>query len=419
MNSILIILIALFLSAFFSGLEIAFFNHSNLKTEPDKKHGVRGSGIVKRFSDDRGQFIATMLIGNNIALVIFALLFSRLLIPVILPLFSSYAIVLVIVTVVSTVLILAIAEFVPKTISSFSPVFFLKLFSIPSAFFFFLFYPFSRFILALSDLFQRFFLKDGQQSDNRKNLVFSRKETNHLIKMSRQIADEAEPDQNFRIFRNALDFSNVRIRECMIPRTEIVACDVTGSVSGLKEKFVETGYSRILVYSGTIDNITGYFELKDIFRNPPDIGSGMRKLAIVPETMPANKLLRLFVEEKKNIALVVDEFGGTSGIVTIEDVLEEIVGDIEDEHDTNELIEKKINDNEYVFSARLEIDYINETYGLGLPEKDEYETLAGLILFHHGNIPSANEIIKIKNFNFRILRVSATRLELVKLKTED
>lgn len=420
MDSILIILTTIILSAFFSGMEIAFVTANKLRIELDRKQGIHGSGIVKKFADNPGQFIATMLIGNNLALVVYGLFFSRLLTPLLLPYMGSDAVVLVVNTIISTALILTVAEFLPKTVFSLSPNFFLKFLSIPTVFFFFLFSPVSRFTLAISNLLIKVFFKNGGRSADQENLVFSKKDLDHFIKMSRQINEESEPDHhNFRIFRNALDFSNVKLRECMIPRTEIVAYDVTGPVSGLKEKFVETGYSRILIYSGTIDNITGYFELKDIFRNPPDIGSGMRKLAIVPETMPANKLLRLFVEEKKNIALVVDEFGGTSGIVTIEDVLEEIVGDIEDEHDTNELIEKKINDREYVFSARLEIDYLNETYGLGLPEGDEYETLAGLIFLHNGNIPSGNEIIKIKNFHFRILRVTATRLELVKLKIED
>ena len=204
----------------------------------------------------------------------------------------------------------------------------------------------------------------------------------------------------------------------MVPRTEIDAIEAKSSISELKERFIETGHSRILVYQDTIDNIIGYFELKDIYKNPPDILSSIRKLAIVPETMAANKLLKLFFDEKKNVALVVDEFGGTSGMVTIEDVLEEIVGDIEDEHDYYELPEKVINDREYVFSGRLEIDYLNEKYNLNFPEEDDYETLAGMILFYHGSIPVNNEVIRIKNFIFRIVRVTATRVELVNLKIE-
>jgi CBS domain containing-hemolysin-like protein len=204
----------------------------------------------------------------------------------------------------------------------------------------------------------------------------------------------------------------------MVPRTEIEAIDILSSVEKLKEKFIATRYSRILVYQDSIDNITGYIELKDVFRNPGDIKSAIRKLAIVPETMPANRLLKLFVDEKKNIALVVDEFGGTSGMVTIEDVLEEIVGDIEDEHDTVDLIEKVTGTNEFILSGRIEIDYLNEKYNLHLPEEDDYETLAGMIMFYHGSIPGNNDIIRIKNIVIKVLRATTTRLELLSLKVE-
>lgn len=250
-------------------------------------------------------------------------------------------------------------------------------------------------------------------------MVFSKVDLDHFVNLASQNKEDSESDhRNIRIFRNALDFSNVKLRECMIPRTEIKAIECTSSIDELKEKFIETQHSRILIYQDSIDNITGYFELKDIYKNPPDIVSGIRKLSIVPETMPANKLLKIFVEEKKNIALVVDEFGGTSGIVTIEDVLEEIVGDIEDEHDINELTEKVISDKEYIFSGRLEIDYLNEKYHLGLPEEDDYETLAGMIMFYHGSIPQNNEVIRFKNYTIKVIRALPTRLELVQLKTD-
>jgi CBS domain containing-hemolysin-like protein len=239
------------------------------------------------------------------------------------------------------------------------------------------------------------------------------------VNISKQSNEESEPDHhNIRIFQNALDFSNVKLRECMVPRTEIEAVEASSSIDALKEKFIATRYSRILVFQDTIDNITGYFELKDIFKNPADIKSAIRKLAIVPETMPANKLLKLFVNEKKNIALVVDEFGGTSGMVTIEDILEEIVGDIEDEHDISDLIEKVVGKNEYIFSGRIEIDYLNEKYNLKLPEEDDYETLAGMIMFFHGSIPGNNDVIRIGNIVIKVLRVSTTRLELVNLRIE-
>jgi CBS domain containing-hemolysin-like protein len=237
--------------------------------------------------------------------------------------------------------------------------------------------------------------------------------------MSKQSDEESDKDHhNIRIFQNALDFSNVILRECMIPRTEIEAVESMSSVEKLREKFIETRLSRILVYKNSIDNIIGYFELKDIFRNPGDITASIRKLAIVPETMPANKLLKLFVEEKKNIALVVDEFGGTSGMVTIEDILEEIVGDIEDEHDINDLTEKVVGLNEYVLSGRLEIDYLNAKYQLNLPEEDDYETLAGMILYYHGSIPGNNDIIRMGNIVMKVLRATTTRLEIINLKVE-
>jgi len=261
------------------------------------------------------------------------------------------------------------------------------------------------------------FFRIKMSEQNQENLVFSKVDLDHFVNLSKQSQEESEPDHhNIRIFQNALDFSSVKLRECMIPRTEIEAVDVKSSIEQLKNKFIETRLSRILIYEDSIDNIIGYFELKDVFKNPSGIRSSLRKLAIAPETMPANKLLKLFVDEKKNIALVVDEFGGTSGMVTMEDVLEEIVGDIEDEHDVNELTEKIAGDNEYIFSGRLEIDYLNEKYQLNLPEKDDYETLAGMILFYYGSIPRNNDVIRIGKTVIKILRATTTKLELVNLK---
>lgn len=419
MDGILVIFLAIILSAFFSGMEIAFVSSNKLRIEIDWKQGVFGSGILKIFSDNPGQYIATMLIGNNIALVIYGLFFSKLISPLLLPLFRSEILVLISNTIISTAIILLLAEFLPKTIFVISPNFFLKLLSVPTLIFYYLFYPVSKFTLAASNLFIRILFGIKENEKGQENIVFSKYDLSHLVYQSSQSLQQPEPFQNnIRIFQNALDFSNVKLRECMVPRTEIEAIDIKSSVAELKNKFIETGYSRILVYQDTIDNITGYFELKDIYKNPPDIANYVRKLSIVPETMPANRLLKIFVEEKRSVALVVDEFGGTSGMVTIEDILEEIVGDIEDEHDVKELTEKVTGENEYIFSARLEIDYLNDKYNLNLPEEDEYETLAGMILFYHGSIPRNTEIIRIKNFTFKILRVTETRLELVSLKVE-
>jgi CBS domain containing-hemolysin-like protein len=419
MNVILIILLAIILSAFFSGMEIAFIASNRLRIELDRKQGVFGSKIIKLFTDNPGQYIATMLIGNNFSLVIYGLVFSKILGSLLTPLLNSDLLILIINTLLSTAIILLVAEFLPKTIFIISPNFFLKFLSIPTLFFFFLFYPISKFTLAASNLFIRIFFKINTGEKKQENFVFSKVDLDHFVNLSNQSKEESEPDHHdIRIFQNALDFSNVKLRECMIPRTEIEAIESGASVEQLKEKFIETRLSRILIFEKTIDNIIGYFELKDIFKNPSEIRSMTRKLAIVPETMPANKLLKRFVEEKKNIALVVDEFGGTSGMVTIEDVLEEIVGDIEDEHDTTDHIERSVSDNEYILSGRLEIDYLNERYHFNLPEEDDYETLAGMILFFHGSIPGNNDVIRIGRFVIKVLRASTTKLELVNLKIE-
>jgi CBS domain containing-hemolysin-like protein len=419
MDGILVIFLAIIFCAFFSGMEIAFITANKLRIELDRKQGEFGSKIIKIFTNNPGQYIATMLIGNNVALVVYGLFFSRLLGPVLTPLIGSDLVVIIVNTVISTAIILLVAEFLPKTVFKVSPNFFLKLLSLPAMFFYYLFYPVSKLTLAASNLFIRIFFGIRSDKKEQENLVFSKVDLDHFVNFSQQTTEKTEPYQhNIRIFQNALDFSNVKLRECMVPRTEIDAIECRSRVAELKERFIETGHSRILVYQNSIDNIIGYFELKDIFKDPPDIMSCVRKLAIVPETMAANKLLKLFFDEKKNVALVVDEFGGTSGMVTIEDILEEIVGDIEDEHDVNELTEKTISDKEYVFSGRLEIDYLNEKYHLDLPEEDDYETLAGMILYYHGSIPANNDIIRIRNFVFRVLRVTPTRLELVNLKIE-
>lgn len=419
MNSYLIIFLAILFSAFFSGMEIAFVTSNKLRIELDRKQGVFGSGIIRIFTGNPGQYIATMLIGNNICLVVYGLIISKILSPVIYSFAGSDAITLILQSIISTAIILFVAEFLPKTVFLINPNFFLKSLSIPTLFFFLLFYPISKLSLVASTLFLRIFFGIRSGDHGHEDIVFSKVDLDHFINLSKKSTEKSGQDHhNIRIFQNALDFSNVRLRECMVPRTEIEAVESSTGIESLREKFIETRHSRILVYQGSIDHITGYFELKDLFKNPPDIQSGLRKLAIVPESMPASKLLKIFVDEKKNVAVVVDEFGGTSGMVTIEDVLEEIVGDIEDEHDINELIEKTISETEYLFSGRLEIDYLNEKYHLGLAEEDDYETLAGMILFYHGSIPKQNDIIRIGNIVIKVLKVTTTRLDLVNLKVE-
>lgn len=419
MNSIVIILIAVLLSAFFSGMEIAFVTSNKLRIELDKKQGVFGSRIISTFIHNPGQYIATMLIGNNVSLVIYGLLIAKLLQPIMAVFLDSELTILLFQTILSTAVILFVAEFLPKTVFLISPNFFLKTLAFPTFIFYILFYPISKFTLAASNLFIRLFFGMKSEVKIHEDIVFSKVDLDHFVNLSKQTDDEGEnDDHNIKIFQNALDFSSVKLRECMVPRTEIIALDINSSIESLKEKFIETRFSKILIYKDSIDNIIGYFELKDIFKNPADINSLLRKLAIVPETMPANRLLKIFVEEKKNLALVVDEFGGTSGMVTIEDILEEIVGDIEDEHDTNDFTEKVISNDEFILSGRLEVDYLNEKYNLHIPEEDEYETLAGLVLYYHGSIPHVNDIIRIKNLVIKVLKVTTTKLELVNLKVD-
>jgi CBS domain containing-hemolysin-like protein len=417
MDSILIIIVAVIFSAFFSGMEIAFISANRLRIELDKKQGAFGSRLASMFIRNPGQFISTMLVGNNIALVVFGLIFSRLLTPFLITLTGSDAAVVIIQTLLATLLILMFAEFLPKNLFILSPNLLLRNLGVPALLFYYLFYPVARITLWISNFFIRIITGKGKYNEENENVVFSRSELNYFVNLVGTSDTETEAEtRDMRIFRNALEFPNVKLRECMVPRTEIVAIDVNANIAELKQKFIDTGYSKIPVFENSIDNIIGYFELKDLYKNPSEIASCVRKLAIVPETMAANKLLKIFVEDKRNVALVVDEFGGTSGMVTIEDVLEEIVGDIEDEHDNYDFTEKITGPGEYLLSGRLDIDYLNERYSLDLPERDDYETLAGLIFYHHGSIPNMNDTIRIGNTVIKVLKVTSTRLELVSLK---
>jgi len=415
MNVALIILLSLILSAFFSGMEIAFISANKLKIEVDRKQGTFGSRIISFFSEYPGQYIATMLVGNNIALVIYGIMMAIILEPLIVPFTDSEIAILVIQTIISTLIILLTAEFLPKTVFIIDPNFALKIFSVPVFIFYILLYPLTRIVVAISRFLIRILtgkpleMQAGEQ-------VFGRIDLNHLLSKAHDQTDGVSGEHHeIKIFQNVLDLSNVRLRDCMVPRNEIVALEENSSIEELKQILIETGLSKIIIYKETTDNVIGYFHSKEIFKNPPDIKSRIINLPIVPETMPANKLLQSFIKEHKGIALVVDEFGGTSGIVTMEDILEEIVGEIEDEHDYSELTEKKIGENDYIFSGRYEIDYLNSTYNLQIPKTDDYETLAGLILFYHESIPKVNEKIIIEPFIFKILDVSQTRIELVHL----
>lgn len=420
MEWLLIIFITILFSAFFSGMEIAFISANKLRLELDKKQNYISARILSLFTRNSGQYIATMLVGNNIALVVYGIAFAKLLEPSFYRLLGSYTLVLICQTIVSTLIILVTAEFFPKTIFRISPNRVLKFFSVPLAIFYFLFYPISRFSMGISRWLIGSLLHERIE-DHEEELVLSRIELDHFVREQHANISDANTaiDNEVKLFRNALDFSKIKLREVMVPRTEMIAMDVTANMDELIQRFIDTGYSRILFYQDNIDNIIGYVHHSAIFNRPATIRSSMKKVLIVPETMPASKLLSKFIQQHRSIAIVVDEFGGTAGMVTSEDILEEIFGDIEDEHDTVDLIEKKINDSEYIFSGRLEIDHINEKFNLKIIEDENYETLAGFILFHHESIPKINSVIQIDQYQFRILKASHTRIELVALKLLD
>lgn len=415
MNNLAIILVSMLFSAFFSGMEIAFISSNKLRIEVDKKQGVFGARIISMFTGKPGEYIATMLVGNNISLVIYGMVMAILLEPAIRLYTSSDIVILIIQTLISTLIILFAAEFLPKTIFRISPNTALKIFSVPVVIFYVLLYPITRLTIAVSGFILRNFMGVPRGGNSYPN-VFGKVDLDNLVSESNPENGETDDaEHEIKFFQNALDFSNVRLRDCMVPRTEIVALEETSSIEELRQKFIESGLSKILIYKESTDNIIGYINSKELFKNPVDLHSMIMSILHVPETMPANKMLQSFIREHKSISVVVDEFGGTSGVVTMEDILEEIIGEIEDEHDTSELTENKLNENEYIFSARHEIDYLNEKYKLDIPKTDDYETLAGLILTHYESIPKLNDRITIDDFSFRILDVSETRIELVQL----
>lgn len=416
MNLFILILITVLLSAFFSGMEIAFVSANKLRLELDKQSEPFSSKILKFVTADAGKYIATMLVGNNIALVIYGIAFATLMEPFLQDYFQSEFVILLLQTLASTIIILLFSEFLPKTLFRISPNVLLNIFSIPLALFYIVFYPITKFTVGITNVFLKRILKTDVKASN-KNPVFSRIDLDEFVNEPVSVGFEKKEMQEteVKLFKNALDFSKVKLREIMVPRTEIEMLDINSSIAELRLKFVETGYSRILFYNENIDNIIGYVHSSVIFQNPETIKPYLKNVLIVPETMPANKLLSTFIQEHRSIAIVVDEFGGTSGMVTSEDILEEIFGEIEDEHDTKDIIEKKISDTEFIFSGRSEIDLINEKYFLNLPETDEFETLAGFILNYHESIPKINLLIKIGKFHFKILKATNTKIELVKL----
>lgn len=418
MSALAVILVSLLFSAFFSGMEIAFISANKLRLELEKKQGTFTSRVTSLFAKNPGQYIATMLVGNNIALVVYGITMAVVLEPHIHQVISSEFTVFLIQTVIATIIILITAEFLPKAVFRLKPNLVLNALSFPVMFFYIILYPVSKSIIGIGNFLMKYLLGTDVSGDDKRN-VFGKVDLDHFLRESRiEMEEEDNLRNDIKLFQNALDFSTVKLRECMVPRPEIAAFEINTPIEEVKQSFIETGYARILIYKNTIDNIIGYINSKDFFKNPKSIRSMLNRIIIVPETMVAHKLLSLFIKEKKSVAVVVDEFGGTAGMVTIEDIMEEIFGEIEDEHDTVDLEERQISENEFIFSGRFEIDYLNDKYNLGIPKTDDYETLAGFIIFHYESIPKTNQKLVIAPFTFEILKMSKTRIELVNLKLE-
>jgi len=417
MNDFLIIAITLIFSAFFSGMEIAFISSNKLRVEVDKKQGLFGSRIVTLLVNHPGKFLTTMLLGNNVALVIYGIKMAQILEPLITNYLQSSVLILTIQTIISTLIILITAEFLPKVVFRSIPNYTLNIFSIPVSIFYFLLYPITSAITKFSVSIINKFHKNDANSEISTKQVFGKVDLVHMINESQEKKSlDKTQDNDLKLFKNALEFSSVKVRDCMVPRTEIAALEVGSTIDEFRQMFIETGFSKILIYEDNIDNMIGYITSKSMFRNIKSIRSQVIEISFVPETMAANMLLEKFIHEKKNLAIVVDEFGGLSGMLTIEDIIEEIFGEIEDEHDTIELIDKQINDYEFIFSGRLEIDFINEKHHLKIPVSEDYETLAGFIFHYYESIPKLNEQIEIFNYEMKILKVSSTKIDLIHFK---
>jgi len=413
---LLIIFLSIVASAFFSGMEIAFVSANKLQIEIEKQQGNFISKILTKLTKNPSNFITTMLVGNNIALVIYGYFMGDLLIQFIEPYIANPFILLLTQTFISTIIILVTAEFLPKALFRIFANEALRFFSIPAYLFYLIFYFISIFISKISNFILRTFFNTHEDEISNE---FSKKELGNFISEQLETNNDEEIDSEIQIFQNALEFHNVKAREIMVPRTEIVALEVHDSIDKLKDIFIETGFSKILIYKNSLDNMIGYVNAFDLFKKQKSIRTMIRLVEFVPESMTIKNILKNLSKKKKSVAIVLDEYGGTSGLITKEDIIEELFGEIEDEHDNIELTDEKINDREYLFSARLEIDYINETYDINLPKEEAYETLGGFIVNHTENIPKLNDIILINNHEFTIKKVSSSKIEEIYLKIKD
>lgn len=414
MNEILVILISILLSAFFSGMEIAFISSNKLHIELEKKRDGFLPSILRRLTKDSSRFITTMLVGNNIALVVYSFFMGDL----IMNLFSNTGLneftLLLIQTVISTLIILVTAEFIPKTIFQIYANEVLKIFTLPAYLFYLLFYWFTALITGLSDFLLKVFFNTTESTDNGE---FSKEELGNYISQQLETSvDQEQVDSEIQIFQNALEFHDVKAREIMIPRTEIRALELREKVDVIRDLFVQTGLSKIIVFKGTLDDIVGYVPAFELFKSPQSIKSMLLPVELVPESMLIGDVLNALIKKRKSMAVVLDEYGGTAGIITVEDIVEELFGEIEDEHDKVVLIEDKLEEGLFVFSARHEIDYLNEVYDLKLPESESYETLGGFIISHLEYIPAKGESLRFLDLEITILKVSSSRIDTVEIK---
>ncbi|WP_253952369.1 hemolysin family protein [Xylanibacter muris] len=409
------LLVTMVFSAFFSGMEIAFVSSNRLLAEVDRDKNGLSQKAICFFYRHPNNFVSTMLVGNNIALVIYGILFAQIFDATLFYSLNDGERV-VADTLLSTIVVLFTGEFLPKTIFKSNPNTLLTFFAIPALVCYVTLYPLARLFTAMSRVFLQLMgmkIPDGQSDKG-----FTKVDLDHLVQTSIDSArDDDEIKDEVKIFHNALDFSDTKVRDCMVPRTEVVAVDIDEcSVDDLKSRFIETGFSKILVYRDDIDHIIGYIHSSEMFRDASGWKKHIRTLSYVPETMAARKLMQIFMQQKKSISVVVDEFGGTSGVVTMEDLVEDIFGDIEDEHDNSNYVARKTDDGDYMLSARLEIEKVNGMFDLDLPESDGYMTVGGLILHEYQSFPKLNEIVKIGQFEFKIIKSSMTKIELVRLK---
>ena len=414
-NFIIGLIVSMVFSAFFSGMEIAFVSSNRLRVEMDRdKHGL-SQRALDVFYKHPSHFISTMLVGNNIALVVYGILFAQIFDATLFASLSDGGRVTCD-TLLSTLVVLFTGEFLPKTIFKSNPNGLLTFFALPAYLCYILLWPISRFSTFLSrGLLRLVGVKIPKATEGKE---FTKVDLDYLVQSSIDNAkNDAEIEDEVELFHNALDFADTKVRDCMVPRTEIDAIDVEDcTVEQLRNMFVESGHSKMIVYRGDIDHIIGYIHSSELFKHFTHIAKHVQQMPFVPETMAARKLMHIFLQQKKSLAVVVDEFGGTSGIVSLEDIVEEITGDIEDEHDNQKYVAKQLADGDYMLSARLEIEKVNEMFGLELPESDDYMTVGGLILHEYQSFPKLNEVVQIGRFQFKIVKNTMTKIELVRLK---